>query len=101
MLKSDLVLLAADVDHVVAHPAADHGYAPGQGVVGRRQLVWPDGGHRGPGPVIGQLLSILRSDSVVTHPELVTLSAPGPRRGCLSTSSVMIPLLAPDLSMTQ
>lgn len=62
MLKSDLVLLAADVDHVVAHPAADHGHAPGQGVVGRRQLIWPDGGHRGPGPVIGQLLSILRSD---------------------------------------
>ena len=26
----------------------------------------------------------------VTHPELVTLSAPGPKRGCLSTSSVMM-----------
>ena len=50
----DLVLLAADVDHVVAHPAADHRHAPGQGVVGRGQLVRPDGGHRGPGPVIGQ-----------------------------------------------
>ena len=50
--KSDLVLLAADVDHVVAHPAADHGHAPGQGVVGRRQLIRPDGGHRGPRPVI-------------------------------------------------
>ena len=50
----DLVLLAAYVDHVVAHPAADHRHAPRQGVVGRGQLIRPDGGHRGPGPIIGQ-----------------------------------------------
>jgi len=31
-----LVLLSRDVNHAAAHPAADHGHAPAQGVVRRR-----------------------------------------------------------------
>ena len=44
---SHLVFLAGDVYHVAADPAGDHLNPSGHGAVGRRQLVWPDGRHRG------------------------------------------------------
>lgn len=44
-----LVFLPGDVDHAAADPAADHGHAPGQGVVWRRELIWPNRRHRGGG----------------------------------------------------
>ena len=65
--STHLILLAADVDHVAAHPAAHHGHAPSQSVVGRRQLVWTNGRDCCPGPRAGDALR--------------PLARPGPQQG--------------------
>lgn len=44
-----LILLPGDVYHGTADPAAHHGHAPGEGVVGRRELIRSDRRHRGGG----------------------------------------------------